>query len=455
MPETSGRPPGTGGAPVDSGLMRPLGEDQLDAWLDLQFSAYGEFGRNPPPWQKDEALGDLPNLRGVFEAGDLAAGLQYFPMDILFGEQLLPCVAIGMVATAPQYRRQGRAFEMLRAALIELRDSGSLFSPLYPFSFPFYRRLGWEHVADQVSYRVPLSDLPMDRGGTGRVRIVARCLSGDREQVEEGAIPDLQEVYRSYASRFNGMAERDELAWRRGVLRSRAGQPLRLTIVWENAAGKPGAYAAYMLPMFLQDPKDIRVREIAATSPEAYRGILAYFRNHEVLYENLALQLPPSDPLLAHLPNPRIKRELNAHFMLRIVNLAPALEALATTAFAGPGGAPRAGDRLVLHVGDTVCPWNDGTWRLEASGGTGKVTRVGATGAAGAGAAGAGTAAAAAAGSEPWVRLSIGVLAQVVCGYLTADAAASSGRLEASGPEALALLGRLSGGRPAYLSEYF
>jgi len=58
--------------------------------------------------------------------------------------------------------------------------------------------------------KFPSPPCPLRRGGAeGRqVRIVAKGRRNQREVAEEGAIETLQEVYRRYARRFNGMFER-------------------------------------------------------------------------------------------------------------------------------------------------------------------------------------------------------------------------------------------------------
>lgn len=416
------------------GFVRPLTSLHFSAWQRLQQSSYGAFP-HPQPWQVEERLKDTDDCQGLFIDDRLVAGLHLLPMTVYYGERPVSCGGIASVACSPDSRRQGHAFTLLKATISLMKERGYAVSALYPFAFPFYRRLGWEHAADLVAYEVPLSDLPLPGGGPaenpGRVSLVARCLPGEREEVEDGVIARLDSVYRSYAPRFNGLRERDEAHWRRFLLRTR--QLLKHTALWEDAAGQPGGYVIYLMPVFGQEPADIQVRELVATSDAAYRGLLGFLRNQEALYKNLKVSLPPSDPLPLYLPNPRVRRELRAHYMLRLVDVPAALEA-AAEAPEGMSGS------VIIAVDDPVAARNSGEWLMEAEAGQVRVTRAGSNGRAAA---------------HGRVEVGVGVLAQIISGFIPAASALQTGRLAAASPGAVGFLDTVFGRRPAHLSDYF
>lgn len=415
-------------------MIRQLAPTDLDAWNRLQYASYGMAGR-PEPWQVAEQERRVSECRGLFVDGRLAAALHLIPMRVYFGDNLVPSAGLANVASAPDTRRQGHAFHLLRDTLSLMREQGYVVSELYPFAFDFYRRLGWEQAADLVAYEVPLGDLPLPSAGAGagRTRLISEGRPGEMEEVADGDLANLDSVYSAYARRFNGMAARGVDEWRRSLLRARAPH-LRYAVLWEDDAGRPRGYLVYLLGFFIQEPKDIRVRELVALDDQAYRGLLGYLRNQEALYQTLKLVLPPGDPFPLYLPNPRVKREMRAHHMLRIIDLPRALEAAAE-----PTGKLQAA--ILLEVDDPICEWNAGSWRLECTGG-----RLGV------GPAQTGTAPPET--GLPRARVSIGVLAQLATGYLRAEMARQAGRLEGD-DRAVDLLETLFGRRPSHLSDYF
>jgi len=439
-------------APGGQRSTRPLTTEDQGTWNRLQWASYGTF-RPMAPWEEEESRKELTEwCRGLFAGGRLAAGLEVIPGRAYYGDRLVPWAGIGGVASFPDTRRQGNAFTMLKDTLGFMRDSGCVVSALYPFSFAFYRRLGWEHAADRVSYEVPLSDLPLEKHGrsagtgahgggqaagaqgtAGTVRLVASCMPGETEEVEEGAVERLNEVYRRWARKHNGMLERDEAWWRRFLLRTRKKQ--KYAVLWEDSSGRPGGYVIYLMGSAFDPPYELVVREMAADSDAAYRGLLAFLRNQEALYRTVKVTLPASDPFALYLPNPRVKREIGAHHMTRLIDVGAGLE----TAADPPGSLS---GRVALSVEDPVCGWNTGEWLLELDGGAVRVER--------------GSAATPGSGSAaPRVEVGVGTLAQITSGFLTATRAREAGRITASDPKAVETLDAVFGRRSSYLSDYF
>jgi len=432
--------------------VRPLGPDDYEAWDDLLVSSYGDPGPPVPDWRDEEHREVVNYAYGLYVDGRLAATTVVRPIRLVHGERLIPGTLITAVATHPEHRRCGHAATMFRELLEVIRESRHHISILYPFSFAFYRKLGWEHVADFVSYEIPLSALPPVEAMPGRTRTVARGRPRERVQVDKVDVERLDDVYRRYARRYSGMIERDDAWWRRRVLR--AGKELTHTALWEDAGGRPGAYAVYSMGPMGTYPKDITVRELAAVSSEARRGILGFLKGHEAQFLNLKVNLPLADPLVFCLDNPRVERKLLARHMLRLVDVPAALEAMAE-----PEPGFEAG--VVLSVSDPVCPWNEGDWLVEAR--QGRVTvrpaaswpvrPVAPTGAA---------STEFALASLPRVELNVTALAQITGGFLSPESAAEMAKLGASAggeaaqdPAATAILAKLFGRRPSYVFDAF
>jgi len=432
--------------PGERAEFRHLTADDFGTWEERLVSAYGDIELQPD-WRLEEFKRHLKkNAYGLFAGEKLLATCEVLPMKAYYGRRLIPCAAISAVATAPEERRRGHASVMFREMLETIRKQGYPLSALYPFSYAFYRKLGWEYASDFVKYEIPLSDLPLEPPGAtgGRVRIVATGRKDRKETVQEGAIDTLQEVYRSYARRFNGMFERSEEWWRQALLRARGN--VRYTAVWEDPSGRPGGYCIYAMSHTDKPDRNIRVREMVALSAQARRGLLAFLRNQEAQYKSATLELPPSDPFPLHLSNPRIERKLQAGYMLRLVDVGKALEETAE-----PGLDIKA--VLALSVEDEVCEWNDGQWLLEVGGGTVKARRTGNRKRAGQDDPGADSPAGPCEAFR--VRVHVRTLAQIVSGFVSAERARFVGRVDTPDNEAIEVLDSLYGSRPSHLSDFF
>lgn len=74
--------------------------------------------------------------------------------------QAVPALGIGGVATAPMYRRSGGVRNIFNEIFLHrAQDRGWIFSYLYPFSFPYYRRYGYERIAKWQNWTLPISAL--------------------------------------------------------------------------------------------------------------------------------------------------------------------------------------------------------------------------------------------------------------------------------------------------------
>src|SRR5699024_12870344 len=101
-------------------------------------------------------------------------------------------------ATTHEYGRQGLMMHLVKLALEHMRDLGQTVSFLYPFSFPFYRKFGWELISMEKHYTVPMERLKQTWDGKGYMR------------PSEKNIPLLHDIYTRFARHYNGMLTRDE-----------------------------------------------------------------------------------------------------------------------------------------------------------------------------------------------------------------------------------------------------
>ena len=119
------------------------GDELLEALFSL--TAYA-FHSSPPQSGKEEWLERVRGRRGmtcfaVFEDEIPVSIAVSTPMTQNLRGKLYPVSGVWGVATAPSARRKGYCKQTMAAVLSAERDSGKVFSNLYPSRESFYERL--------------------------------------------------------------------------------------------------------------------------------------------------------------------------------------------------------------------------------------------------------------------------------------------------------------------------
>ncbi|MGH2819590.1 MAG: sterol carrier protein domain-containing protein, partial [Actinomycetota bacterium] len=144
-------------------------------------------------------------------------------------------------------------------------------------------------------------------------------------------------------------------------------------VVWENE-GEAQAYALYRIRqkwdyMTGLTQHTLWVYEALATSPQAHRELWRYIFGIDLVQSVTGYFMPADDPLPLMLLEPRhLRMRVNDALWLRVIDLAPALEA---RSYATDG-------TITFELTDGFCEWNEGTWTLTAA--DGKATLAEATG---------------------------------------------------------------------------
>lgn len=279
---------------------------------------------------------------GLFdEGGRLLSIVTVFPFETWIGGRKLAMGGVAGVASWPDARRQGGVKRLLQHALADMRRRGQSLSMLAPFSFAFYRKLGYEMTIERKLYTLETKQLPPREATPGTVKIVAK----------DHAL--LNAVYESYASQFAGMLMRDAEWWERKVL-SKPG----IAAAYFDEAGTMQGYVLYEV-----SDRTFKVYDWAALTEDARKALWSYAANHDSMIKQLTITVPLDDGLPFLLPEPRFKQEVQPYFMSRIVDV----EAfIAQYRFAE---AERASE-VALTIADNHATWNEGSWqlRIEADG---------------------------------------------------------------------------------------
>ncbi|MEK3675558.1 GNAT family N-acetyltransferase [Paenibacillus sp. FSL R10-2771] len=314
--------------------IRQLHADDFEEGLGLseyafQYKVIGEDRERAREKFKPE------QIWGVFEGPSLSAKLVLLPLQAYIQGKPVSMGGIAGVASWPENRRQGYVAKLLTHALQTMNEAGQTLSFLHPFLIPFYRKFGWEIYCEYKKYNIPVDKFPRKAEIQGSVKRGA------------ADIKVLQQLYVSFAARYNGTLQRTEEWWKEKVLDEDTHQ-----CVFYSQQGEPEGYVLYKIVN-----KELVIDEFVYLNEKARQGLWTFLANHDSMITGASLKLVPSDDILPYLlPDPRIAQENYPYFMARIVNAQAFIENLSFHALSG------IRERL-LYIEDEHAPWNNGLWR--------------------------------------------------------------------------------------------
>lgn len=408
------------------------GPDDRRAFDHLQTRGYLQAGGTlepPLPPGSESAPGPGPETlwdpatetrRALFVDGVPKAGLYLNRFTVRWGDRDLRMDGIGGVVALPEARRQGHTEAVLAGSLADMRERAVWLSFITtPFSYRFYRKMGWGYAFRRTLYTFPLTQAQaFAKRATGEARFVRVA----EASLTAGEVPEpLDTVYRTALfPRYHGLAVRTARLWRERLTGERT-----YAYIWEGPSG-PSGYA-----ILAPREDELRVREFVWADRDALFGLLGLMGNFDSQARRIRVETAPDVRLDALLPEQgEVSASAETRGMLRLVDVPSAFEA---RDFAGI----REPLTVRLNLTDALAPWNQGAWDLRAE--AGRVIVTPARGSPG----------------LPAARLDIAVLSSLYAGDLTAGEAATLGLGEMD-PGALDALNRLFAGstRPLHLEWY-
>jgi len=339
-------------------------------------------------------------FRVVSEGGEIVSLLRLYRQRQWWLGRALPSAQVPHLATPPQHRGAGHGARLLAGLLEELHGDGVPLVTLTPSTFPFYRGAGFEVAGAWTIYEASAEHLPRT---TAPYR--ARPVS-----IDDPA--ELAAVYARVAPSRHGALDRGEGFWRQ--LARRVKDKTAAAFVLDGPDG-PAGWAVATLE-FRDHPAPFQTRvEIAdwGCLPGADAALFALFGGYGSMNGMVTWSGPDPDPAAIYALQDRFARLTDRwHWMLRLVDLPAALQAR-------PWPAGVAG-QVAFRVEDPTCPWNTGAWRLELSGGQGRVEP--------------------APGPAPAATADIRGLASLFSGFAGPDDLARAGLLAGFDPPAVELL---------------
>lgn len=349
------------------------------------------------------------NFRLLHEGGKVVAALALYRMGQWFGGRSVPMAGVAAVGVPPELRGTGLSLELMRRTLQDLATEGIPLSVLFPATQVPYRKAGYEQAGFSHRYSMSLS----------RVQMRDRDL--ELRPVDPTAHEAFYELYQRWASIQCGLLDRNKAVWERVVL------PRNSELRRAYLIGPPGAEEGYFIYHNEPTPNglyDLHVSDLVTLSGSALRRVWTFFADHRSMSEKVVWSGGAADPALYLLPEQGARIANVERWMLRILDVAKALEQR--------GYPPGASGELHLEVRDALLPRNQGRFVLKVEGGSGTVSE----------------------GGEGRMGLDIRGLATLYSGLYTPVELHALGRLTAPAADLQTALGLFAGPQP-WMPDHF
>lgn len=294
-------------------------------------------------WSEEEIMRDkFPMLtRGYvlawFHNERLASQIVIYPMTMNVEGKIIKMGGITGVATYPEYAGRGLVHSLMEKCLIRMREEGQNISVLYPYSIPFYRKMGWEIISDKLTYNIRDTQLPKP------VEV-----SGMMERVEDDET-DLKRVHQAFVEEHHGAMVRNDLAWREYW---RWDSDDIIAAIYYDALHEPKGYIVYQI-----EEDTFHIKEIIALNQEAKQGIWNYISAHFSMVSQVKGANYSGEPLAFSLEDSEITETIRPYIMARIVDVAAFVRDYNWQ-------ITPEGMRIDFEVSDPLASWNNGIFRV-------------------------------------------------------------------------------------------
>lgn len=320
------------------------------AEVAIQLSGYA-FSPTPPLPTKEEQLKYLEYQQdstavALFEDDKPMVITRSTPLRHNVRGAILSGGGIRGVATHPSGRRKGYARQALTKLLHELHERGEVMSTLYPFRESFYQRLGYATFPQPRTVKFspaplgPLLKQPLE----GEVSLKLLSEGNDEWYLFMEKILQQQHGLGLFSQRASE-SRRDH-------------NPTWLAIAQVN--GEAHGMMHYKIKGY---DNSMEVSRFFYTSSQGKYLLLEWFARHIDQIKTIEIVLSPDEQPETWFADliPTIQTEL-----------APMGRVLDVT---GLNGLATGAGHLHISINDPVCPWNEGTYRLDSENGKLQVAR--------------------------------------------------------------------------------
>jgi predicted acetyltransferase len=346
--------------------VRPLTVELAPAFRSAISSTFGYDAdlEDPGAAAHFEALFELDRMFPVFDGNEVVATGGDFGFQMAVpGEQQLSTSGLTIVTVRPTHTRQGALTMMMREHFARARERGEPLSALWASEFPIYGRFGYGPSGS-------LKEIRIDARQAGR---------GGREEGVTVRLVDVDEakkllpgIYAAIQPTRPGMYIRSGAWWEHRHFRDpekHRGGASALRFAVAEAKGEPVGYVFYRQKASWDQltEGEIHIREMMPVTDAAYRALWHFIVGIDLFPIVKYWNNPVDDPLEFLFHDGRaIRTKASDALWTRLVDVPAALRA---RRYSGDGA-------VTIHVADSFCDWNDGSYRIEVDDGAATCERV-------------------------------------------------------------------------------
>jgi len=282
------------------------------------------------------------NKIGCFnDKGELQAALVIVPYKMQFNGETVDMAGIQGVATAPEARFGGMMSKGMTESLRIMHDRGYLLSTLYPFSFAYYRKFGYEQ-----GYNINKASIDIDAFRSfpfpeGNVRLWKK---GDDTK-------DLAEVYESFIKSRNYAINRNKENW--GHILKDPYLDMTYTYIHYDDKGSPDSYIIFS-PKKSDDDVAV-ISEFAWKTKAGLFGMFGFISGLRPQFSRIKWGVPDDIDVTSIFPEATHSNiRIESDFMVRIINLQGVLERL----------RPLGSGKVILDIHDKSFDLNTGVYEV-------------------------------------------------------------------------------------------
>lgn len=391
--------------------VRQLKDDELEKLGLLYRNAYRIDGATAAQWLQ----GIKPDQTYVVADSErVLSAIQIIPYEVVIGGKPLSMGGIGGVATWADQQGYGYAGRLMSASVPRMRELGFALSFLYPFSYRYYGKFGWELAARRITYtNIRPADLPR-RKEPPRVRAV---VSDESWQLA-------QRGYELGFGQYNCLVRRREREWEQQRKKVREGR-YHVYVISNEANEVRGYFTCEDIPLSPALYETV-VRDVICADCAAYEELFAFLASLPTNVAKITIGHPEWPWLWRYFREPFVETRVDPYFQARVVDVEKACRER--------GYPEEVQAEVVFGIHDPLAPWNDGSWRLQVAGGSGRAERT---------------------DSHPEVVLTIQQFSAIFVGYLDPSELLANGALPSSAAADAQALRQVFCDRPTNLIDFF
>ncbi len=291
---------------------------------------------------------------GVWQNKQLTSQLMSIPLTTTIFGRPMTMAGIGNVATYPENRGEGGVRHLFSALFADLRKNQVALSYLAPFSYPFYRKFGYEACFNRKKVTISaenIGKIPNEKKG--------RMLRIKWENQEQAAL--IKELHTETLAQTHGTVIREEWWWDY----VHGHYPNRQFALCLDEQNRPQGYLIYEC-----QPAAFVVYELAYKNQFAFRKLQAFISSHSGTFPEFIFYTGTDEPWLKLVTDPRAYTQSTTPYMMaRIV-------CFDTFIANFPFIAQDKKVELTLKITDETCAWNQGIWYLTIQNGKASVQKI-------------------------------------------------------------------------------